>query len=377
MPIDHDRTPEEVVIQRIASSLHDGLPPDLEDVNHLQEFVYRLLSSEFSRPNKPGRGGLRQLFRSFGYQDDKIDQWLEFARLEDGQLRSKRLDHYAGSVTAVLVRREPLDLSDLHAARARGSDDGRLEQVRKKAAERCRTEHWLGYLPVAVRSGDFRSTGTNFVFRASVGGKLYKEDGTMAPKHVSLLTRTILFAFLETPRGFPLYWQTANDPQYRNIYEDDVFDRIPLERHKNSGTTREREPQDEMWLHRLLGSSDSMEAKLEAVASRLFLACRTCARFVGRRSNAKQSRCVKDRCTWDPLVVREAELVEYELEVARVRVKVCRGAGHIWPESGSSKCPADGCGSPPMLYHKQVSLELPVTYPRNADYEVFLRDFDV
>jgi hypothetical protein len=70
--------------------------------------------------------------------------------------------------------------------------------------------------------------------RAAVGGKLCGDHGKLIPKHLSLLTRTILFALLETPRGFPLYWRTADDPQYRDICEDDEFARMPVERKKDS-----------------------------------------------------------------------------------------------------------------------------------------------
>jgi hypothetical protein len=395
------QSPEEIAIQRIANSLDAELAPETADVDQLRgglgppgdvdrdvgpetadvdqlrEFVYRLLSGEFALPNKPGHGGLRQLFRSLGYQDHEITGWLMIAPSEIGRQRSKQLEHYAGWIAAILARPEPTDLSDLHAARARASVDGRLEQVREKAAERCVKEHWLGYFARAIRSGEFKSTGTNFVFRATVGGKLYRTDGTMDPTHVSLLTRTILFAILETPRGYPLYWQTAADPQYRNIYEDNVFDRLPVERKKGTEARRERELLDDEALHRLLGTNDSMAAMLEATAARLFLVCRQCGKFVTASSNSKQSRCVAGRCTWDPILVRENELVEYELADDHVRVKVCRGHAHIWPACGPSRCPVAGCGSLPMPYHKKVSVDLPVTYPRNVDYETFLRDFGV
>jgi hypothetical protein len=133
-----------------------------------------------------------------------------------------------------------------------------------------------------------------------------------------------------------------------------------------------------MSLHRLLGSGDSMEAMLNAARSKLFLLCRTCGKFVGRGANAKGSRCVTDRCTWEPIIVKEDEVLDYQLATVQVRVKVCRSAGHIRSATGSSKCPAPGCGSPPMMHKKQAIVgELPVTYPRSEDYETFLRDFDL
>ena len=386
--LDLETPPEEFAIQRIASLLDAGNPPRTPvgdalipdgspDVDVLREFVYRLLVGEFGLPDRPGRGGLRQLFRSFGYPDHEIRAWLKFSRSETGESRSERLDYYAGWITAILARPEPMDLSDLHAARARTSTAGRLEQVRDKAAERCIKEHWLGYLPRAIRNGDFRSTGTNFVFRAAVGGKLYAE-GSLNPKHLSLFTRTILFPILETPRGFPLYWQTADDPQYRNVSEDrdQLFQQLPVERKKGTDARRDKEPLDDM-LYRLLNASGSMIQMLQATSSRLFLVCRTCGAFVKPGAASKNSLCISGRCTWDPIVVKDHELVGYELAEHRVRVKVCRRQAHIWSAHGASRCPVVGCDSPPMPYRKKVSVEIPVSYSRNVDYETFLRDFDI
>jgi len=381
--------PEEIAIQRIASSLDAGNPPRIPDGNVvipdgspdediLREFVYRLLANEFGLPDRPGRGGLRQLFRSFGYPDHEIRTWLKFSRSGVGESRAERLEYYAGWITAILTRPEPMDLSDLHADRARTSSAGRLEQVREKAAERCVKEHWLGYLPRAIRTGDFRSTGTNFVFRATVGGKLFAE-GSLNPKHLSLFTRTILFPILETPRGFPLCWRTADDPQYRNVCEDRdyLFQQLSVERKTGSDIRREKEPLDDMSLHRLLSASGSIIEMLQAASARLFLICRTCGRFVKPGAASKNSLCTQGRCTWDPLVVKDRELVGYELGEHSVRVKVCRQQAHIWPAQGAPRCPVVGCDSPPMPYQKKVSVEIPVSYPRNVDYESFLRDFDI
>jgi hypothetical protein len=367
----------DAAIKRIAYSLDAEVAPDAADVNELREFVYRLLSTEFALPNKTKKGGLRRLFRGFGYEDREIDDWLRYSPSSAGGRRSERLEYYADWLTFVLARPEPTDLSDLHAGRARASSDGRLEQVRESAAARCIKEHWLGSFPLAVRNGVFKSTATCFVFRATIGGKLYRADGSRDQQNLALLTRTILFPILETPGGLPLYWRTANDPQYRNVCEDNPLEQIPVERKKGTVIKRDMDPSDDMSLHRLLRDQDTMVAMLNASSLRLFLVCRTCGHFVRAGSDGKKSRCVTAGCTWDPIVVRESELADYELADDHVHVKVCRSAAHIWPASGSSRCPAAGCGSPPMAYNKKKSTDLPVTFPENVDYEGFLRDFDV